>query len=86
MLPRFTINEYKYKDKNTGFHFIFYSRTMQFANELAKRITNLGLFDLVPLKFKFCKNVVTDIPPYEIEIEQQRTIQEWERRTQNTNE
>lgn len=75
----FTINKYKYVDVKTRNKFEIYSRTLEFANELANRISMVTIFNLRPAKIGFCKRMVTDQPPYELEQEQLRTVEEWEK-------
>ena len=79
----FEINKFRYVDKNTKNKFDIYVRHVELADELAKRITDLGVFDLRRAKIGFCKKMVSDIPPYEVEQEQIKTIEEWEEHTKN---
>ena len=74
----YKINQYLYKCKKSGNKFIIYSREVSFADDLAKRISNLGIFNLRRVRFNFIKEVSTDIPPYDIELEQLDTVTNWE--------
>ena len=73
----FTINKYKYVDAKTRNKFEIYSRTLEFASELANKISMYTVFNLRPAKIGFCKKMVTNIPPYKIEQEQLFTIESW---------
>ena len=74
----FSINRYMYVDVNAHSKHVIYARNMEFADELAKRISALGIFKLRRAKIFFAKKLVTDIPPYEIEQEQLSTVESWE--------
>ena len=76
----FKIKKYRYVDRHTRNKFKIFARTEQFADELAKRISKLGVFDLRRARIRFMQNCVTDIPPYEIEMEQLKSIEEWEKK------
>ena len=74
----FTFYEFRYYDKRSKLKFVFYARTVEFADHLAKRMTDLGVYVLVRKKFFFMKKVYSGIPPYEIEQEQEETIDGYE--------
>ena len=74
----FEINKYKYVDVNTRSKFEIYSRTLEFADKLIDRINNLGVFTLRKAKFGFCKAMTSEIPPYNVEQEQEETVRKWE--------
>ena len=77
------INRYKFVDKKTKNIFEIYSRTEEFANNLVRRINDLGLFCLVKARFHFCKKLDTEIAPYSIEIEQEEVVTNWENCSHN---
>ena len=79
----FYINRYLYVDKKTHSKHEILARKVEFADELARRITALGVFNLRRARFGFIKVMTTDIPPYEIEMEQIDTIEEWEEKKNN---
>ena len=74
----FEINRYLYISKKTHSKHEIFARTVELADSLAQRITNLGVFNLRRARIGFCKKMVSDMPPYEIEQEQIQTIEEWE--------
>lgn len=74
----FEINKYKYVDVNTRSKFEVYSRTLEFADKLIDRINNLGTFTLRKAKVGFCKKMTSEIPPYNVEQEQEETVRKWE--------
>lgn len=75
----FKINEYVYIDRHTRNKFVFYARKEELADELAKRVTALGIFNLRRARIGFCKLYVTETPPYELELEQIEVIEGWEK-------
>ena len=74
----FETNKYLYKDINTHSKFLIYSRSVEFADSLIERINYLGVFTLRKAKHRFCTKMVTETPPYELEQEQLKTVEEWE--------
>ena len=74
----YTTNEYRYIDIHTRNKFLFYSRKVELADEMARRVTQLGIFKLRRVKIRFCKQVYIEEPPYGIELEQLATIEHWE--------
>lgn len=79
----FKINRYKYIDIDTRNKFEVYSRTQEFADKLIERVNKCTVFNLRPAKIFFCKKMITEKPPYSIELEQLQTIERWE---ENENE
>ena len=79
----YVINKYKYVDKKTRNKFEIFARNEGFADDLAKRISSLSVFNLRRSRFGFMKRMATDIPPYEIELEQIKTVSTWEDNHQN---
>lgn len=75
---QFEINSYIYVDKKTRNKFNILARNVEFADKLAERISNLGVFNLRRAKIRFCRKMVTEIGPYEIEKEQLKNVEEWE--------
>lgn len=76
----FKIKRFRYIDRHTRNKFDIFARTEQFGDQLASRISKLGVFDLRRAKIRFVQNCVSDIPPYEIEMEQLKSIEEWEKK------
>ena len=74
----FQINRYKYVDRKKHTKFVVFARTIEYAESLISRVNALGDYCLVKARFGFIKKQYSNIPPYEIEQEQLRTIQEWE--------
>ena len=81
----YTINRYIYVDKHTRNKFEIFARNVDFADSLIKRINNLGVFSLRRARLHFYKVTNLDIPPYELEQEQDRTVSDWEKK-KNDNE
>ena len=75
----FEINKYKYIDVNTRSKFEVYARNLEFADNLVERINKLGVFTLRKARFRFCRKMVSEIAPYNIEQEQEQTVNEWEK-------
>ena len=71
----FKINRYHYVDKKSKVKFEIFSRTTEFADELANRITKIGIYSLQRVKFGFCKPVLTEYPPYELEQAQAEYVE-----------
>ena len=76
----YKINRYLYISKGTHSKHEIFARYEAFADELAKRITALGVFNLRRARIGFCKVRFSEIPPYEIEMEQLDTIECWEKK------
>ena len=74
----FVINRYVYVDRSTRNKFAVFSRTVELADELIKRVNNLGVYSLRRAKIGFVKVHHTELPPYEVEQEQIKTIEVWE--------
>ena len=74
----FKIYEFRYKDRNSGIGFVFYARSEVFADRLASRITALGMYNLRRKKIGYKKEYYTEIPPYELELEQEEYVEDME--------
>ena len=74
----FETYKFIYKDVNTHSKFQVFSRTQEFADKLIERINKLGTFTLRPAKHRFRTRMVTETPPYELEQEQLKTVEQWE--------
>ena len=74
----FKIYEFRYKDKKSGLGFVLYARKEEFADELANRITNLGLYSLKRKRIGYKRKGYTDIPPYELEQAQEEYVESME--------
>ena len=71
----FKIYEFRYKDKKSGLGFVFYARKEEFADSLADRITALGIYSLRRKRLGYKKKGSTEIPPYELELEQEEYVE-----------
>ena len=74
----FKINRYLYIDKNVRQKWEIFARKEEFADQLANRITALGVYNLRRVKIGFCKPVLVEIPPYELEQAQEDYVEECE--------
>lgn len=74
----FKIYEFRYRDKKSGLGFVFYARKEKFAEELARRITSIGLYSLKRKRIHYKKKGYTDIPPYELEQAQEEYVESME--------
>lgn len=74
----FKVNEYRYVDRKTKQGFVFYCRNVEFADQLAERITKIGIYNLRRAKIGFRKKYLSEKPPYELEQEQIKTIEKQE--------
>ena len=75
----FKIYEFRYKDRNSGIGFVFYARNEVFADRLASKITALGLYSLQRRKIHYKKKGYTKYPPYELEQNQGKYVEEMEK-------
>lgn len=78
----FEVYEFRYVDKKTKQGFVFYCRNVELADQLAEKITKMGIYNLRRAKIGFCNKYLTEKPPYELEQEQ---IEEIERKEKNSN-
>ena len=77
----FKIYEFRYRDRNSGVGFVFYARREVFADRLASRITALGIYSLQRRKIGYKKEYYTEIPPYELELEQDEYVEGMEKKS-----
>lgn len=75
----YKIYRYHYIDKKCRTKFEIFARKDEFADELAKRISGLGVYDLRRTKLFFKKEVYVEIPPYELETAQMEYIEHKEK-------
>lgn len=71
----FKIYRFRYVDRKTGIGWVFFARSEAFADKLAERISGLGIYNLRRTRIGFRKTYVTDIPPYELEMEQKDYVE-----------
>lgn len=76
----FKIYEYRYKDRKSGLGFVFYARKEEFADSLASRISALGMYSLKRKIIGYKKTGHTEIPPYELELEQEEYVEDMEKK------
>ena len=74
----FEVYEFRYVDKKTKQGFVFYCRNVELADQLAERITKMGIYNLRRAKIGFQKKYLSEKPPYELEQEQIKTIEKQE--------
>ena len=72
----FHINRYIYIDKKVRIKWEIFARDVALADQLAERITSLGVYNLRRVKIGFCKKVLTEMPPYELEQAQIEYVEE----------
>lgn len=80
----FEVNEYRYVDRKTKQGFVFYCRNVELADELAERITKMGLYNLKRARIGFQRKYLSQKPPYELEQEQIDTIEKQETSFRNS--
>ena len=73
----FWINKYTYVDVNTRSKVAIFSRTVELADKLVDRINKIGIFTLRKARIGFCKRTESEIPPFNVEREQEETIEKW---------
>lgn len=74
----FKIYKCIYVDKKAHIKWEIFGRTTEFTDGLAKRISNLGIYNLRRTKIGFCKLVYTEYPPYELEQAQEEYVENME--------
>ena len=75
----YRIYRYHYIDKKCRTKFEIFARKDEFADELARRISALGIYSLRRTKMFFKKEVYVKIPPYELEQAQTEYVEKLER-------
>ena len=66
----FKINMYRYIDTTSGLGFVIYVRTLETAEKIKDAINNAYGYKLRKRRLFFIKHMLTDIPPYELEMAQ----------------
>ena len=79
----FAINRYIYIDKRVKTKWEIFSRTIELADQLAERISKLGIYSLRRVKIGFCKRVMVEFPPYELEQAQIDYVEKLETKRKN---
>ena len=74
----FKIFRFVYIDRNARIKWEIFARNVSLADQLASRITNLGIHSLKRKRIGFCKPVLTEWPPYELEQAQVEYVEEME--------
>ena len=74
----FKIYKCHYIDKKVRIKWEIFGRTTEFTDGLAKRISNLGIYNLRRTRIGFCKPVYTEWPPYELEQAQEEYVEDME--------
>ena len=64
---QYYINEYRYKDISSGVKFVIYSRTIEYADYLANKLSEGTDYKLRKCRIRFIKKSITRMPPYELE-------------------
>ena len=70
----FKIYKCHYIDKKAHIKWEIFGRTTEFTDDLAKRITDLGIYNLRRTRIRFSKLVYTEYPPYELEQAQEEYV------------
>ena len=79
----FTIYRFMYVDKKTRAKFEIFARSVDFADKLIDRVNKITFYNLKRKKLFFCKKMMTELAPYEIELEQENNVREWEEQARN---
>ena len=66
----FKINMYRYIDTTSGLGFVIYARTLETAEKIKEAINNAYGYKLRKRRLFFIKHMLTDAPPYEVEMAQ----------------
>ena len=72
----FHINRYRYIGK--GVRYEVFARNAEFADSLIARVNKITNYKLRRKWFGFCKQFMTETPPYEIETAQLQGVEEME--------
>ena len=75
----YRINRYHYIDKKVGIKFEIFARKDEFADEIADRISKIGVYSLRRTKIFYRKQVFVETPPYELEVAQLEYVEEMEK-------
>ena len=79
----FRINRYRYINHGKvgrGARLEVFARTREFADKLVARMNKALGYNLKPKLFGFVKRFYTPTPPYEIECDQEESMDELERK------
>ena len=76
----YKIYRYHYIDRKCSTKFEIFARKDELADELARRISALGIYTLRRTRIFFKKEVYVKIPPYELEQAQIEYIEEMEKK------
>ena len=79
----FKIYRCHYIDKKAHIKWEIFGRTIEFTDGLAKRISNLGIYNLRRTRIGFCKPVYTEWPPYELELAQEEYVEDMENKVKD---
>ena len=74
-----------YVDKKVRTKWEIFGRTTEFTDGLAERISKLGIYDLRRARIGFCKLVLTEWPPYELEQAQEEYVEDMENKKTQRN-
>lgn len=74
----FKIFRFIYVDRAARIKWEIFARNVAFADQLASRITTLGTYQLKRKRIGFCKPVLTEWPPYELEQAQDEYVDRME--------
>lgn len=75
----FKIYRYHYIDTKVKVKFEIFARKDEFADQIAERITKIGVYTLRRTKIFFKKEVYVEIPPYELELAQLDYVENMEK-------
>ena len=80
----FKIYRFIYIDRKVRIKWEIFARSVDFADHLASRLTGIGVYSLRRAKIGFCKLVVTEWPPYELEQAQLAYVEDCEKKAKET--
>jgi len=72
-MAQFPINRYRYIGRG-GVRYEVFARTPTFADNLIARLNKISDYKLRRKIFFFATKMVTDTPPYEVELEQENEM------------
>ena len=80
----FKIFRYHYIDRKVKVKFEIFARKDEFADQVAERISKIGVYTLRRTKIFFKKEVYVEIPPYELELAQLDYVENMEKNYEET--
>ena len=81
----FKIYRFLYIDRRVRLKWEIFARNEKLADELASRISKLGIYNLKKVKIGFRKLVYVEIPPYELEQAEIEYVEDCEMKVMQQN-